>query len=74
MIYSYTYHEIPVHINKKKLIKVFVDSGIKYTYTLKLNKQTNNLNILKKIKPNKNDSFNKCDSNMESNPSKVVPS
>lgn len=62
-----------MHINKK-LIEVFVDSGIKYTYTLKLNKQTNNLNILKKIKPNKNDSFNKCDSNMESNPSKVVPS
>ena len=55
MIYSYTYHEIPVHINKKKLIKVFVDSGIKYTYTLKLNKQTNNLNIFfqKKIKKTK---------------------
>lgn len=43
-IWWYTYHEILVHINKK-LIEVFVDSGIKYTYTLKLNKQTNNLNI-----------------------------
>lgn len=56
---------------------MFVDSGIKYTYTLKLNKQTNNLNIFffeKKVRPNENYSFNKCDNNMESNPSKVVPS